>query len=152
MERKGDGTSGQSKKTSEDPSQQTFSAEQFVTHLRKVWLRPDFGYSSEHAAMEALEADAKETGLSIEEAAKTLLARVQQVADLTDKWPRDRKHLIPGLTNLLRNRTYKLADCFWEHHDDKQNKRDEREQVLERIAHNVVAQTTEEDGGGVAKL
>jgi hypothetical protein len=151
-ERKGTGTSVVPEKTFDDVSQKAFNTEQFISDLRKIWLRPDFGYSSEHAAMEALQADAKETGLSMAHAAKALLARVQEIASFTDRWPRDRKHLIPGLTNLLRNRTYKQDDCFWEHHDGKQTKRDEREQALERIAHNVVAQTAEEDCGSVEKL
>lgn len=151
-ERNGTGMSGHTTTTCKNSSHQTFSPEQIVAELRNIWPRPDFGYASEQAAMEAVEAEVKETGLSTEEAAKKLLARVQQVAHLTEEWPRDRKHLIPGLTNLLRNRTYKQGDCFWEHHDDRQNKREEREQTLERIAHNVVTQTVEEDSRGMEKL
>lgn len=151
-ERNGAGMPGHATTKCEHSTDQIFNPEQIVADLRNIWPRPDFGYASEHATMEAVEAEAKEAGLSTEEAAKSLLARVQQVAHLTEEWPRDRKHLIPGLTNLLRNRTYKQSDCFWEHRDDRQNKREEREQTLERIAHNVVTQTVEEGSRGMEKL
>jgi hypothetical protein len=137
MERKQEGITGRSDPpaipTVRIDENKEFLADDFVSELRRIWPRPEFGYLSEQYAVEALEAEMREGNLTIVAAAELVLTRVRQIALLVSHWPREKKHLVPGLTNLLKNRKYKQNDCFWEHHDEQQSKHSEREQQLERL-------------------
>jgi hypothetical protein len=103
-----------------------FEAERFIAKLREIWPRPDFGQSSEVAAMEALEEEMRDTALAQEDAADNLISRITHVAQIVRSWPRDELNKLPGLTTLLRTRRYRQDDVFWQRVDPKQARADER--------------------------
>jgi hypothetical protein len=121
---------------------ETFDSEQFMSELREIWPRSEYGHSSEVAALQALENE-KEAGMSMRDSAIYILNRVTQIAGLISKWPRERMHLLPGLTSLLLERRYKQDEAFWEHHELKPGKNEQRQRAIDDVVATVAAEPVE---------
>jgi hypothetical protein len=99
-------------------SEPGLDGEEWIRRFKRLWPKPG-GIEVISVAFDAIEELVAVDGKKRLEAAEYIAQELRRCAQIVHHWPREKKHLIPSLHTVLKERRFTWDDALWEQNNGK---------------------------------